>query len=60
MFGDNEYFQTDPHWRDLVPFHEYFDGDTGKDWGQPPDRLDGDCRPAAPVPGNLYFRAGHG
>ena len=22
-------FQHDPHWRDLVPFHEYFHGDTG-------------------------------
>ena len=22
-------FQTDPHWRDLVLFHEYFHGDTG-------------------------------
>jgi hypothetical protein len=33
VFGDNDYFQTDPHWRDLVPFHEYFDGDTGKGLG---------------------------
>ncbi len=33
VFGDNEYFQTDPHWRDLVPFHEYFDGDTGRGLG---------------------------
>jgi hypothetical protein len=31
--GDNDYFQTDPHWRDLVPFHEYFDGDTGRGLG---------------------------
>ena len=22
-------FQSDPHWRDLVPFYEYFNGDTG-------------------------------
>jgi hypothetical protein len=22
-------FTSDPHWRDLVPFHEYFHGDTG-------------------------------
>ena len=22
-------FQRDPHWRDLVPFYEYFHGDTG-------------------------------
>ena len=22
-------FTNDPHWRDLVPFHEYFHGDTG-------------------------------
>ena len=29
MWGDNEYFQTDPHWRDYVPFLEYFNGDTG-------------------------------
>jgi hypothetical protein len=27
--GDNDYFQTDPNWRDYVPFHEYFNGDTG-------------------------------
>jgi hypothetical protein len=20
---------TDPHWRDYIPFHEYFHGDTG-------------------------------
>lgn len=33
VFGDNTYFQTDPHWRDLVPFYEYFDGDTGKGLG---------------------------
>jgi hypothetical protein len=29
VFGGNDYFQNDPHWRDLVPFHEYFDGDDG-------------------------------
>ena len=33
MFGDNDYFQDDPYWRDLVPFHEYFDGDTGRGVG---------------------------
>ena len=33
VFGDNEYFQTDPNWRDLVPFHEYFDGDNGRGLG---------------------------
>ncbi|MCB0930617.1 MAG: glucosidase [Mycobacterium sp.] len=33
VFGNNNYFQTDPHWRDLVPFHEYFDGDTGRGLG---------------------------
>ncbi len=33
VLGDNEYFQTDPHWRDLVPFYEYFDGDTGRGLG---------------------------
>ncbi|MBI1742347.1 glucosidase [Candidatus Acetothermia bacterium] len=29
VFGHNDYFQNDPHWRDYVPFHEYFHGDTG-------------------------------
>jgi hypothetical protein len=29
VFGENDYFQTDPHWRDCIPFHEYFNGDTG-------------------------------
>jgi len=29
VFGATEKFQQDPHWRDLVPFHEYFHGDTG-------------------------------
>jgi len=33
VFGDNDYFQTDPHWRDLIPFYEYFDGDTGSGLG---------------------------
>jgi hypothetical protein len=29
VFGAAEKFQTDPAWRDLIPFHEYFHGDTG-------------------------------
>ncbi|HLO00521.1 MAG TPA: hypothetical protein VK208_18830 [Pyrinomonadaceae bacterium] len=29
VFGGVEKFQTDPNWRDLVPFHEYFHGDNG-------------------------------
>ncbi|MGE0363128.1 MAG: glucosidase [Vicinamibacterales bacterium] len=29
VFGDQALFQHDPHWRELVPFHEYFHGDTG-------------------------------
>jgi hypothetical protein len=29
VFGGNEKFQSDPHWRDYVPFHEYFHGDNG-------------------------------
>ena len=33
VLGDNDYFQTDPHWRDLIPFYEYFDGDTGAGLG---------------------------
>jgi len=29
VFGGTEKFQSDPNWRDLVPFHEYFHGDNG-------------------------------
>ena len=29
VFGGTEKFQTDPHWRDLIPFHECFHGDNG-------------------------------
>jgi len=32
-FGNNEKFQTDPHWRDLLLFHEYFHGDNGAGLG---------------------------
>jgi hypothetical protein len=29
VYGDTEKFQTDPHWRDLILFYEYFHGDVG-------------------------------
>jgi len=29
VFGGTEKFQTDPGWRDCIPFHEYFHGDNG-------------------------------
>ncbi|HEY6207078.1 MAG TPA: hypothetical protein VIW21_13020, partial [Chthoniobacterales bacterium] len=29
VFGGGEKFQKDPHWHDLIPFHEYFHGDNG-------------------------------
>ena len=31
--GESTLFQDDPHFRDHVTFHEYFDGDTGKGFG---------------------------
>jgi hypothetical protein len=31
--GDEARFAGDPHWKDLVLFHEYFDGDTGRGVG---------------------------
>lgn len=31
--GDDARFAADPHWRDLVLFHEYFHGDTGRGLG---------------------------
>jgi hypothetical protein len=29
MYGATEKFQTDPHWKDLLLFYEYFHGDNG-------------------------------
>jgi hypothetical protein len=29
VFGGNDTFATDPHWRDYIPFYEYFHGDNG-------------------------------
>jgi hypothetical protein len=31
--GDREKFQSDPYWRDLIPFFEYFHGDSGEGLG---------------------------
>lgn len=33
VFGEIEKFQTDPHWRDYILFHEYFHGDNGAGLG---------------------------
>ncbi len=33
VFGGIEKMQTDPLWRDLIPFHEYFHGDNGAGLG---------------------------
>jgi hypothetical protein len=33
VFGGNETFQNDPHWRDHIPFYEYFHGENGAGLG---------------------------
>jgi hypothetical protein len=33
VFGDNVKMQTDPHFKDYILFHEYFNGDTGEGLG---------------------------
>ena len=33
VYGGNERFQSDPHWRDYVLFYEYFHGDNGAGLG---------------------------
>jgi len=33
VFGHNELLQNDPHFRDYIPFHEYFHGDNGSGVG---------------------------
>ena len=33
VFGAYQLFNDDPHWRDLIPFYEYFHGDIGRGCG---------------------------
>jgi hypothetical protein len=33
VYGGTETFQSDPHWRDYILFHEYFHGDNGAGLG---------------------------
>jgi Glycosyl hydrolase family 63 C-terminal domain len=33
VYGGNEKFQSDPHWRDYILFYEYFHGDNGAGLG---------------------------
>ena len=33
VFGSYEKMQTDPHFKDYILFHEYYDGDTGRGLG---------------------------
>jgi hypothetical protein len=33
VYGSTEKFQTDPHWKDLICFYEYFHGDNGAGLG---------------------------
>jgi hypothetical protein len=33
VYGGTRKFQTDPHWRDLILFYEYFHGDNGAGLG---------------------------
>ncbi len=33
VFGDNKNFQSDPHFKDYIPFFEYFHGDNGTGLG---------------------------
>jgi len=33
VYGAIDLFQNDPHWRDLIQFHEYFHGDSGRGVG---------------------------
>ena len=42
VFGDDEKLQSDPHFRDYIPFFEYFHGETAAAWVPR-------TRPAGPV-----------
>ena len=59
VFGPNDYFQTDEHWRDLVPFTSIC-GDTGRRLGAKSiDGLDGDRCDASAVRRRHETQLGH-
>jgi len=61
VYGGCRKFQEDPHWRDLILFHEYFHGDNGAGIrGQPSDRLDRDHRSNDAYVRNQYRGTGVG
>jgi hypothetical protein len=33
LYGEQQLFQDDPHWKDLILFYEYFHGDNGRGCG---------------------------
>lgn len=33
LFGNDDIYQNDPHWKELLLFHEFFDGDNGMGLG---------------------------
>ena len=41
VYGNSEKFQSDPNWRDLILFYEYFHGDNGAGLRKPSNWLDG-------------------
>ncbi len=47
VFGGIERFQSDPHWRELLQFHEYFHGDNGAGLGANCETQDGPQRALA-------------
>jgi hypothetical protein len=53
--GDDRRLAEDPHWRDLVLFHEYFHGDTGRGIGA--SHQTGWTALVAPLIGDLLHRS---
>jgi hypothetical protein len=51
-------FQQDPNFRDYIPFHEYFDGESGRGRGVAPDGLDSDHRQAPPATLRIFLSEG--
>jgi hypothetical protein len=59
VLGENDHVQQDPHWRDYVPFHEFFHAETGEGLrGESPDGLDCAGRAAAPISRRSLVRSG--
>ena len=58
VYGGMEKFQSDPHWRDHILFHEYFHGDNGAGLARAIRRVGRDSSPSSSSCTAIWMRSG--